>query len=72
MKTLEIVVNNAVRAEEVVNKYDVKLKVKMIGEVHSKLATITGTSDNLIDFIDEFYLNSKVHPYYINEILEMA
>lgn len=71
MKTLEIVVNNVIRAEEVASRYNVKLEMKMIGETYSKLATITGFSDNLIDFVDEFYLNSKVRPFYINEILEM-
>lgn len=71
MKTLEIVVNNVIRAEEVASQYNVKLEMKMIGEAYSKLATITGSSDNLINFVDEFYLNSKVRPFYINEILEM-
>lgn len=70
MKTLEIVVNNVARAEEVASQYKVKLEMKMVGESYSKLATITGPSDNLIDFVDEFYLGSKVRPFYINEILE--
>lgn len=69
MKTLEIVINNVMNAQTVADFYNVKLEVKMVGEVHSKLATITGTTDALIDFVDEFYLNSKVRPYYINEIL---
>jgi hypothetical protein len=42
----------------------------MVGEAFSKLAIIRGETDNLIDFVDDFYLNSKVRPYYINEILE--
>lgn len=54
MKTLEIVVNNVIRAEEVASQYNVKLEMKMIGETYSKLATITGSSDNLIDFVDGF------------------
>lgn len=69
MKTLEIVVNNPVRAQEVANQYCVELEMKMVGEAYAKLAVIKGSSDSLIDFIDEFYLNSKVRPYYINEIL---
>lgn len=69
MKTLEIVVNNPVRAQEVANQYGVELEMKMIGEAYAKLAVIKGSSDNLIDFVDEFFLNSKVRPYYINEIL---
>lgn len=72
MKTLEIVVNNVNHAQIVASQYNVELEIKMVGEAYSKLATITGPSDNLIDFVDEFYLNSKVRPYYINEILEMA
>lgn len=72
MKTLEIVVNNVNHAQNVALKYNVELEIKMIGEAYSKRATITGPSDNLIDFVDEFYLNSKVRPYYINEILEMV
>jgi hypothetical protein len=42
----------------------------MVGEAFSKLAIIRGETDNLIDFVDDFYLGSKVRPYYINEILE--
>lgn len=72
MKTLEIVVNNVNYAQNVALKCNVELEIKMIGEAYSKRATITGPSDNLIDFVDEFYMNSKVRPYYINEILEMA
>lgn len=72
MKTLEIVVNNVNHAQNVALKYNVELEIKMTGEAYSKRATITGPSDNLIDFVDEFYLNSKVRPYYINEILEMV
>lgn len=72
MKTLEIVVNNVDYAQKVASQYNVELEIKMIGEAYSKRATITGTTDSLIDFVDEFYLDSKVRPYYINEILELV
>lgn len=69
MKTLEIVVNNVSRAMEVAKTYGVELEMKMVGEAYSKLGTIKGSSDALIDFVDEFYLGSKVRPFYIEEIL---
>lgn len=69
MKTLEIVVNNVTRAMEVAKTYGVELEMKMVGEAYSKLAVIKGSSDSLIDFVDEFYLGSKVRPFYIEEIL---
>ena len=70
MKTLEIVVNDINKAFKVAETYGVEFEPMMVGEAFSKLAIIRGETDNLIDFIDEFYLNSKVRPYYINEILE--
>ncbi|ULA52325.1 hypothetical protein [Enterobacter phage vB-EclM_KMB19] len=72
MKTLQIVVNNVAKAEEVARQYNVKFEALMVGEVFSKLANISGTTDELIDFVDEFFLNSSVRPYYINEILELV
>lgn len=71
MKTLQIVVNNVAKAEEVARQYNVKFEALMVGEVFSKLANISGTTDELIDFVDEFFLNSKVRPYYVNEILAL-
>ncbi|QQG32301.1 hypothetical protein CkP1_0100 [Citrobacter phage CkP1] len=72
MKTLEIVVNNVIKAQKVASQYNVELEIKMVGEAYSKLATISGTTDELIDFVDEFFLDSKVRPYYINEILALV
>lgn len=70
MKTLEIVVNNIDKAFKAAEAHSVEFEPMMVGEAFSKLAIIRGETDNLIDFVDDFYLGSKVRPYYINEILE--
>ena len=69
MKTLEIVVKNIAQAKAVAQEYKVELtSEKQISEKY--YIVLEGTSDALIDFVDEFFLNSSVRPYYINEILE--
>lgn len=69
MKTLEIVVKNIAQAKAVAQEYKVEIiSEKQISEKHYII--LEGTSDALIDFVDEFFLNSSVRPYYINEILE--
>lgn len=67
--TLEIVVNDLNKAVKVAEQYNVEFEPITVGEAFAKLAIIRGTSDALIDFVDEFFLNSKIRPYYINEIL---
>ncbi|UKH49492.1 hypothetical protein [Enterobacter phage vB-EclM_KMB17] len=69
MKTLEIVVKNIAQAKAVAQEYKVEItSEKQISEKY--YIVLEGTSDALIDFVDEFFLNSSVRPYYINEILE--
>jgi hypothetical protein len=69
MKTLEIVVKNITQAKAVAQEYKVEItSEKQISEKY--YIVLEGTSDALIDFVDEFFLNSSVRPYYINEILE--
>ncbi|AVR55284.1 hypothetical protein PSH1140_079 [Enterobacter phage myPSH1140] len=69
MKTLEIVVKNIAQAKAVAQEYKVEItSEKQISEKY--YIVLEGTSDALIDFVDEFFLNSPVRPYYINEILE--
>ena len=71
MKTLEIVVKNIAQAKAVAQEYKVEItSEKKISEKH--YIVLEGTSDALIDFVDEFFLNSSVRPYYINEILELV
>ena len=71
MKTLQIVVHNITKAEEVARHHNVKFEALMLGEIFSTLANISGTTNELIDFVNEFFMGSKVHPYYVNEILEL-
>ncbi|WFG78525.1 hypothetical protein VIPECLOM01_00093 [Enterobacter phage vB_VIPECLOM01] len=69
MKTLEIVVKNIAQAKAVAQEYKVEItSEKQISEKY--YIVLEGASDALIDFVDEFFLNSSVRPYYINEILE--
>ena len=69
MKTLEIVVKNIAQAKAVAQEYKVEItSEKQISEKY--YIVLEGTSDALIDFVDECFLNSSVRPYYINEILE--
>lgn len=68
MKTLEIVVNNLTKAYSVAEKYDVEFEPMMVGEMFSKLAIIRGEEENLIAFVNEFFINAKVRPFYIAEI----
>lgn len=69
MKTLQIVVKNIAQAKAVAQEYKVEItSEKQISEKY--YIVLEGTSDALIDFVDEFFLNSSVRPYYINEILE--
>ena len=69
MKTLEIVVKNIAQAKAVAQEDKVEItSEKQISEKY--YIVLEGTSDALIDFVDEFFLNSSVRPYYINEILE--
>ncbi|AHI60999.1 hypothetical protein CG98_gp096 [Enterobacter phage PG7] len=69
MKTLQIVVKNIAQAKAVAQEYRVEItSEKQISEKY--YIVLEGTSDALIDFVDEFFLNSSVRPYYINEILE--
>lgn len=71
MKTLEIVVKNIAQAKAVAQEYKVEIiSEKQISEKHYII--LEGTSDALIDFVDEFFLNSSVRPYYINEILALV
>ena len=71
MKTLEIVVKNIAQAKAVAQEYKVEItSEKQISEKY--YIVLEGTSDALIDFVDEFFLNSSVRPYYINEILELV
>lgn len=68
MKSLEIVVKDIAKAKEVAKAYGVEIiSHKEISVKH--YITLAASSDSLVDFVDEFFLNSAVRPYYIDEIL---
>lgn len=69
MKTLEIVVNNLNKAYSVAEKHNVEFEPVMSGEAFAKLAILRGEEENLIAFVNEFFVNAKIRPFYINEIL---
>lgn len=72
MKTLEIVVKDINKAEEVAAMYGCKvLSKKLISVCH--LVVLEGTIDSLMDFNDEFFFNNKdLYNNYMKEILSKA
>lgn len=69
MKTLEIVAKDMNKVEEVAAQYGCSIKSKkLISKCH--LVVLEGTTDSLMDFNDEFFLNNEeLHNNYMKEIL---